>query len=80
MAKVFSRHKYVCRDESFVTTSIFLSGQKTCFVATKFTLVAAPANDGVGLSAARTVRHPLSGAQLWSGSPADVLNTRAERS
>ena len=34
--KVLSRRTHVCRDKhNFVTTSIFLSRQKTCFVATK---------------------------------------------
>ena len=33
------------RDKTFVTTSILLSRQNTCYVATKMVLVTAPAND-----------------------------------
>ena len=40
-----SWQKYVCHNKSFVATSTLLSWQKTCFVATKVILVAAPAND-----------------------------------
>ena len=63
--KLLSRENYVCRRETrvaFVTTSILLLRQKTCFVATKLCLsrqihvcfiatkmilVAAPANDSI---------------------------------
>ena len=38
------KHKFYC-DKGFVTASILLSRQKTCFVATKMILGAAPAND-----------------------------------
>ena len=40
------KHNFVAT-KTFVTASIFLSRQKTCFVATKMILVAAPANDSV---------------------------------
>ena len=49
--RLLSQQKYVCRDKTFVATSILLWGQKTCFVATstfvatKMILVSAPAND-----------------------------------
>ena len=42
--KSFVAAKIFCRYKSFVTTSILLSRQKQCFVATKMILVAAPAN------------------------------------
>ena len=39
--------KNVCCNKSFVVTSILLSRQKMCFVATKILLEAAPANDNI---------------------------------
>ena len=43
--KSFVATKTFCRDKRFVAASTLLSRQKTCFVATKIILVAAPAND-----------------------------------
>ena len=37
MTKIFCHDKQFCRNKSFVATSILLSQQKTCFVATKDT-------------------------------------------
>ena len=57
MTKVLSRQNLClsqqnfCHDKNvFVATSILLSRQKTCFVATKIILVATPANDTVCFS------------------------------
>ena len=56
----------VCRDKSFVTANIFLSRQKTCFVATKQKrfFVAAPATDA---------------NQPWLGSQSEHLSLRSLR-
>ena len=45
---ILSRETQFCRDKSFVASSVLLSQQKTCFVATKMILVAAPASDKRG--------------------------------
>ena len=42
--KVFVTTKIFCRDKRYAATSTLLSLQKTCFVATKIILVAAPAS------------------------------------
>ena len=45
--KYFAATNICCDKHNFVTTSILLSLQKTCFVATKIILVAAPTNDSL---------------------------------
>ena len=46
---ILSRETQFCRDNFVVVaTSVLLTEEKTCFVATKIILVAAPANDKGG--------------------------------